>query len=217
MIKIFPSLISGNLLCIEQSIKQLEAHCDGFHVDVMDNHFVPNMTFGPDMVNAIAQATSKLMWVHLMVDDPADWCTSLRLRQGSIVSFHFEATRDADHTIKCITEKKWVPSVAISPKTNAAEIFSLLNTIDHVLVMSVNPGFSGQRFLANALPKVSEILEQAESIGKKIIVGMDGGVNKENIQSVAAAGVQDIAIASAIFDSDDPVRAIEDLRAMAQK
>lgn len=217
MIKLFPSLISGNLLCIEKSIKLLEHYSDGFHVDIMDNHFVPNMTFGPDMVNAIAQSTSKQIWVHLMVDNPADWCDTLKLKDGSIVSFHFESTNDPKKVIKCITEKNWIPSIAISPKTNAAEIFSLLNSINHVLVMSVNPGFSGQRFLPDTLSKVTQVLDRAKTIGKKIIVGIDGGVNVENIQKVVSAGVQDIAAASAIFDNKNPVQALENLRRLAQK
>ena len=208
MVKIYPSLIGGNLLCIEQSIKQLEPYCDGFHLDVMDNHFVPNVTFGADMVNAIAQATNKQLWVHLMVDNPRNWCDTLRLAPGSIVSFHIEAAHDHQSITKCITEKKWIPSIAINPKTPVAKILSLLNSIDHVLVMSVEPGFSGQRFLESVLPKVRELKKAKPTI----TIGMDGGINLENIAQIAAAGAQDLAIASGIFGSDDPVAALQALR-----
>ncbi len=211
MINLFPSLISGNLLCIEQSIKQLEPYCDGFHLDVMDNHFVPNLTFGADMVNAIAKSSSKKMWVHLMVDDPMNWCTTLHLSAGSIVSFHFESTPQSQEVAKCITEKKWIPSLAINPKTAVAEIAPLLDVVDHVLVMSVEPGFSGQRFLEHVLPKVGEL----KKLKPNLVIGMDGGINLGTIHDVASAGVQDIAIASAIFASDDPVHAIQALRKKA--
>lgn len=217
MIKIFPSLISADLLCIEKTIRELEPHCDGFHVDVMDNHFVPNMTFGPDMVNAIARASSKQIWVHLMVDNPADWCNTLQLKHGSLISFHFEATHEPDHVAKCITEKNWIPSIALSPKTDAQKIFPYLNIINHVLVMSVNPGFSGQRFLPTAIEKVPIILQEAKRIGKEIAIGMDGGINLENIQKIAAADVQDIAVASALFDTANPILAIEELKKRAEK
>lgn len=208
MVKIYPSLISGNLLCIEKSIKQLEPYCDGFHIDVMDNHFVPNLTFGADTVNAITAATSKQLWVHLMVDDPMNWCKTLQLAPGSIVSFHIEATNDAQKVSECITEKKWVPSITISPKTATEKIYPLLNIINHVLVMSVEPGFSGQRFLPEMISKVTELKKEKPNI----IIGMDGGINLENIKQVVAAGAQDLAIAAGIFGSDDPVAAIQELR-----
>ncbi len=208
MIKLFPSLISSNLLCIEKSITLLEPYCDGFHLDVMDNHFVPNLTFGADMVHAIARATQKQLWVHLMVDNPMQWCQDLQLPEGSMLSFHFESTDEVEKVAECITEKKWIASITISPKTSAEKIFPFLDTINHVLVMSVEPGFSGQRFLPDALEKVTAIREYKPDV----IIGMDGGINLENIASIAAAGAQDLAIASAIFESDDPVAAIKELR-----
>ena len=212
MVKLFPSLISGNLLCIQESITQLEPYCDGFHLDVMDNHFVPNLTFGADMVNVIARNTRKQIWVHLMVDDPIEWCATLQLAPGSIVSFHFEATNASQAVAKCITEKKWVPSIAINPKTAAQEILPLLSTINHVLVMSVQPGFSGQPFLPEALAKVETLKKEK----KDVIIGMDGGINRENIQEVVSAGAQDLAMAAAIFKSNDPVQAIQELRKLIQ-
>ncbi len=212
MVKLFPSLISGNLLCIQESINELEPYCDGFHLDVMDNHFVPNLTFGADMVNAIARTTRKQIWVHLMVDNPIEWCDTLQLAPGSIVSFHIEATKDARQVAECITEKKWVPSIAINPKTAAQEILPLLHTINHVLVMSVHPGFSGQPFLPEALAKVGALKKEKSDV----IIGMDGGINRENIQEVVAAGAQDLAIAAAIFKSKDPVQAIRELRELIQ-
>jgi hypothetical protein len=121
MVKIYPSLISANPLHLGTIIQELEPHCAGFHLDVMDNHFVPNLTFGADIVNEVDKATKKPSWVHLMVEKPEEWCDRLTLKEGSIISFHFEATRDAAHLTKCISEKKWIPSIAIKPKTNATE------------------------------------------------------------------------------------------------
>lgn len=208
MATIFPSLIGGNLLCIEKSMRQVAPYCHGFHLDVMDNHFVANLTFGADTVNAIADATSKQIWVHLMVDDPINWCDTMNLAPNSIVSFHFESTSNHDDIIECIKEKKWIPSIAINPKTDAEKIFPLLNAIDHALVMSVEPGFSGQRFLNDSLEKVKAI----KRYKGEVVIGMDGGINQENIADVVAAGAQDLAIASAIFAPNDPGQAIQSLQ-----
>ena len=215
MIKIFPSLISANPLELGTIIQQLEPHCAGFHLDVMDNHFVPNLTFGASIVNEIDAATSKPNWVHLMVDDPMNWCEILKIKKGSIVSFHFEATNKSIEIAKCISEKNWIPSIAINPKTDAAELLPLLDVINHVLLMSVQPGFSGQRFIPETIQKVAPLLAAAKERNRSITIGMDGGINRENIKKIAQAGVQDVAIAKAIFSHQDPVKAIEELRRVA--
>ncbi len=215
MIRIFPSLMNTDLTSLQKSIRQLEPYCDGFHIDIMDNQFVPNIGIGADTANAIARETSKPIWVHLMVKDPITWCSRLILPPHSIVSFHIEAVQDVRTAAKCITEKKWMPSIAINPKTNAEEIFSILDIIDHVLIMSVNPGSSGQRFLPEALPKAHTLLKHAQRIKKKIVLGMDGGINESNIKEIAQAGIVDIAAASAIFNVANPINAIQKLRSAA--
>ena len=212
MIRIYPSLISANLLRLEDEIKQLESHCDGFHLDIMDNHFVPNLTFGPGTVNAIAKATSKQLWVHLMVDDPESWCNTLKLPAQSIFSFHFETTKNIGGIIKRITENNWQPSIAIKPKTDVSELFPILHMIDQVLIMSVEPGFSGQRFLPSAVDAVKKLVAHRNEKQLPFVIGMDGGINAENIGMLAKEGVQDFAVASSIFDQADPIAALQALK-----
>ncbi len=212
MIRIYPSLISANLLRLEEEIKKLEPYCDGFHIDIMDNHFVPNLTFGADIVHAISTVTNKQLWVHLMIDDPESWIDSLQLPPESILSFHFESTKHIPEIIKRITEKNWLPSIALKPKTAVSEIFPFLNGISQVLLMSVEPGFSGQRFLPSVIGKLEPLMKQRDKHKLSFTIGMDGGVNEENIGMLAQHGIHDFAIASAIFDQPDPVAALKKLR-----
>ena len=211
MAKIYPSLIAANPLYLHQTIKTLEPYCAGFHCDIMDNHFVSNLTFGFDIVQAIDAATFTQTWVHLMVDNPADWCKRLILKPHSIVSFHFESTNEPDKVIKCIKEKKWLPSIAINPKTDEGEIFHLLDTISQILIMSVNPGFSGQPFLDTVLKKIPSLIYERKKRNLTFSIGIDGGINAKNIISIAQQGAQDLAIASAIFNTPDPLRALQSL------
>ncbi len=212
MTKIYPSLIAADLLRLKEEIRQLQPYCDGFHLDVMDNHFVPNLTFGADIVNAVSAATTKQLWVHLMVDNPISWCNTLTLQAESIVSFHIEATKKAQDIIKQIKENNWRASIAIKPKTPVAAIFPLLNTIDQVLLMSVEPGFSGQQFLPSVVDKIEPLITYRKDHGLSFAIGIDGGINQENIGMLATKGVEDFAVAAAIFDQPDPVAALKKLR-----
>lgn len=210
--RIFPSLIAANLIDLKQEIKRLDPHCDGYHLDIMDNHFVPNLTFGPDMVRAISSATRRQLWVHLMVDKPETWVEKLILPAESIVSFHPESNDKIPDTIKRIKEKKWMASLAIKPKTAVDEISEYLHLIDQVLVMSVEPGFSGQRFLESVVAKITPLVEYRKTHELSFAIGMDGGINATNIGMLAKLGVTDFAVASAIFGEEDPVVALQGLK-----
>ncbi len=211
MASIYPSLIAANPLYLLDTIKKLEPYCAGFHCDIMDNHFVPNLTFGADTVNAIDAATNKPLWVHLMVDNPFDWCKTLSLKANSMVSFHFEATKEINEMIKRIKENNWKVSIAIKPKTSVVETFKYLNLIDQVLVMSVEPGFSGQRFLEPMIKKVTQLAAQRKKENSNVRIGMDGGITAQNIGSLIKHNVDDLAIASAIFNQPDPLAALQQL------
>ncbi len=212
MIRIYPSLISANLLRLQDEIKLLEPYCDGFHLDIMDNHFVPNLTFGAGIIHAISAITDKQLWVHLMVDDPIQWCDTLQIPAESIFSFHFESTKDIPGIIKRIKEKQWQPSIAIKPETDITLLFPFLNDISQVLLMSVEPGFSGQRFLPSVIEKLEPLLKQRDKHQLSFTIGIDGGIDAENISMLAQRGVHDFAIASAIFDQPDPVAALQTLK-----
>lgn len=217
MVRIYPSLISAHLLNIEHDITMLEPYCDGFHLDIMDNHFVPNLSFGIDMIHAISEKTRKQLWVHLMVDNPHQWTQKISLPSHTIVSFHIESAQEVLSLINLIKEKKWLPSIAINPKTNVNEIFSYLHLIDQLLVMSVEPGFSGQRFLEAAITKIELLNDYRKTNNLSFSIGCDGGITIENSAILAHKGVSDFAIASAIFNAPNPIQAIEQLRKKATK
>lgn len=211
MAVIYPSLIASDLLNLEQTIQSLDPHCPGYHLDVMDYHFVPNLTWGPAFIHAIAKATSGQLWVHLMVDNPSRWVEELRLPPETILSFHFE-TIGADATfIKLIQKKMLAPSIVISPKTNVEEIFSVLSVVSQVLVMSVEPGFSGQPFLQNTASKIEALAEYRHTHDLQFTIAVDGGINEKNIKVLKQQGVDQFAVASGIFSAKNPVEQLKRL------
>jgi len=208
---IYPSLMAADLMNLQSEINRLDNYCAGYHIDIMDGQFVPNITFGSATANSIAQSTYKKTWVQLLVERPEDWLDKLFLPAGSIVSFHIESEGEKIKTINRIKEKNWEPSIAISPKTNVDETFTYLNLISQVLVMSVTPGFSGQPFLPDMTSKVDRLVGYRETSGLEFRIGMDGGIDKENIVMLKDHGVDDFVVGSGIFDNDDPVAALKEL------
>lgn len=210
--KIYPSLISADLLNLVSVIKQLEPECDGFHIDVMDFHFVPNLTWGPSFINAIAQATKKQLWVHLMIENNEAFLDKLQLRANDMVSFHIESVKSAKNFINDLQKKKLIPSVAVKPKTDLNKLFEVINGLPHVLLMSVEPGFSGQQFLESSVDRLTQLNDYRKKQNLQFRIGIDGGITKKNIASLAQLGADDFAIASAIFDKPDIVAAILNLK-----
>lgn len=214
MAHIFPSLIAGDLLHLKKQIKELDPYVDGYHLDIMDNHFVPNLTWGPMFINAIAQATYRTIWVHLMVDNPLDWVNLLFLPPGSIYTFHIESDKEIPKLIKRIKEKKWLVSIAINPETSVEQMFPLLNTLDQILVMSVQPGFSGQDFLPKMVTKVEKLAAYRDTSNAPFQIGIDGGVTEKNINMLAKKGVNDIAIGNSVFKSKNPIATLQKLQSL---
>jgi ribulose-phosphate 3-epimerase len=212
MVKIYPSLMLANILELKKEIEKLAPHCDGFHLDVMDFHFVPNLTFGPHIINSIAKASSKELFVHLMVEHPEKLIEYLQLPEGSIVAFHKTTVPKVSSFIKQIKKRGWRASLALDPDESIDNALSVINDLDQVLVMSVRPGFSGQEFIAHTLKKAQEINRYRTQHEVSFRIAMDGGIDHENIVEIVEAGVDDIALASAIFKSGDPVKALKKLR-----
>ncbi len=217
--RIFPSLIAADLLNLQREIQVLDPYVDGYHIDIMDGHFVPNLTWGSMFIDAICSVTVKPLWIHLMVDNPLWWIKILKMPDGTLVSFHIESTKSVELCVKSIKEKKWEPSLAVSPKTAISETFSFFNIIDHVLVMSVEPGFSGQSFISHVQQKINPVLDafrkrvSSNKIGENWgAIAFDGGINAENIGDLFTQGVTDFAIANAIFASRDTRNAVKHLR-----
>ncbi len=210
--QIFPSLMLADLLNLETVIKTLEPHCDGFHIDIMDNHFVPNLTWGPDLTNQIAKITTKPLLVHLMIEKPEALITKLKLTQKSVISFHLEATRSPQIVISEIKNVGYVPSVAIKPKTPLEALTPWLDEgIPHVLLMSVEPGFSGQSFVQSSIERLKELVAMRKKNKHEFIICMDGGVSKDIIGLLHKEGAEQFAVSSAVFAKKDPVAALKEL------
>jgi len=211
MAAIYPSLIAADLLNIQQEIKALDPYCQGYHLDIMDGIFVPNITFGASFVNSITRSTYKKIWVQLLVENPEDWLDQFFLPVGSIVTFHIESKGEIIKTIDRIKKKNWAPSIAINPKTNVDEIFTYLDMVSQVLVMSVVPGFSGQAFVPSVISKADQLVGYRQTSGLEFQLGMDCGIDKNNIVMLKDHGVDDFSIGSGIFKHDDPVAALKEL------
>lgn len=208
MIRIYPSLLAANQEHLQEEVIMLEPHCAGFHLDVMDNSFVPNVALSIDTVNMIAQR-KKPVWVHLMVEKPEIFYTQFFLPINSLISFHIESQVDVLRFVKIIREKKHKPSIAINPKTPLERIMPFLNIIDHILIMSVEPGRSGQCFLEDSCEKITMLVNHRHQGKYTFRIGVDGGINRTNIKKLIEIGVQDFAIGSGIFNQSNIVDALQ--------
>jgi ribulose-phosphate 3-epimerase len=208
---LYPSLLAANTSQLNQLLDQLTPYCHGFHLDIIDQSFVPNATIDSESINAIAHKARKPVWVHLMVKDPKSVIQSLSLQHGSIVSFHAGCGDKILDTINFINEKKYLPSIALSPKTPVSEVFPFLGTVHQVLIMSVDPGYSGQQFMPEMLSKLDPLISYRQMHKLNFRIGMDGGITTHNIKEIIARGVDDIAIGSAIFNNPDPVEFLKKL------
>ena len=214
MAELFPSLISSQLLYLGNVITLLEPHCAGFHIDIMDFHFVPNLTWGPPFINAIAQQTEKPLQLHLMVDQPQRYFDCMTLRAGDTVIVHYEAMEPATLLEAFIAIKKrgWLPSIAINPSTPVSTIIQFLPYVQHVLLMSVNPGFSGQPFIPATIHRLKELIEIRLHHKASFTICLDGGITSDNFCTLQALGMDQAAIASAIFTTPDIVTTIKQLK-----
>lgn len=201
MVEIYPSLLAADQQKLDHYIKELEPLCPGFHIDIMDNTFVPNSGISVEKVNHLASITYRQLWVHLMVEEPESFLNQLQIPPNSILTFHIESHKHSSQMIKKILEKKWLPGIAIKPKTGISEIFPFLETLYQVLVMSVEPGFSGQPFLSEMLEKVDPLVGFRNNSKSHFKIAMDGGIGVQNIKKVVEKGVDQVGVGSAIFEA----------------
>ncbi len=178
---IFPSLSDTDTIALQQTINHLDPLCTGYHIDAMDGQFVAKKMWEPAAINALEQITLRTLWVHLMVIDPKSWLEKLTIEPSSIVTIHLESDSKTRKTIFDIKEKNWLPSIAINPKTNVNEVFPFLADVHQVLLMSVQPGFSGQEFLPDTISKLDTLVGFRQTSGLTFKIAMDGGINKKNI------------------------------------
>lgn len=211
--KIFPSLVSADLLQLGAVIQAIDEYVDGYHLDIMDDHFVPNLTWGPAFIAALRKATAKPFQLHLMVDNPAQWIPRLAFNPGDSFVFHIEAVAPtAVHSVLDVAQNAgWKVGLALNPPTPVERVGQHLGRLDEILIMSVNPGFSGQGFIDTTY-KIRQLHELAHKLKvTSPAICMDGGIGPWNVELLAKSGVQMIDVASAIFKGE-PIANIQHLR-----
>ena len=185
------------------------------HVDIMDGHFVPNFTMGPPITESLRRSTHVKLDHHLMIEDPDTYAPIFIAAGAHCVSVHYEACRNLDRTLHLIQDHGAKAGVVVNPATSVRLLENVLEIVDYVLVMSVNPGYGGQKFILNSLNKVRELVGMRAERGLDFAIEIDGGVGKENIAEVAQAGVDWVVAGSSVFHAPDPVQAIRDMRKLA--
>ncbi len=207
--KIAPSILASDFSKLGEEIKRMEdAKADLIHIDIMDGHFVPNITFGPDVIKSLRKYATIPFDVHLMIVHPLEYVERFADAGADIITFHIEAKDDIKETIEKIKSLGIKPGLVIKPNTPAEAVFPYLEDIYMVLIMTVEPGFGGQSFMADMLPKVSAIKDKAKEIGTDILIEADGGINMQTASQASAAGI-DIAVSgTGVFKAEDPAEAI---------
>ena len=210
---IAPSILSADFSKLGEEIKTVEnAGADWIHVDVMDGHFVPNITIGPLVVEAAKTATSLPLDVHLMIENPERYIPDFVKAGASMISVQVETCVHLNRTIQIIKESGIPAGLVLNPSTPLTAIEWTLADVDFVMIMSVNPGFGGQKFIPSSLDKVRELRKMIDERGRNILIEIDGGVNEKNIKSISDAGVDVFVAGSAIFNSPDYKKTIDRFR-----
>ena len=212
--QISPSILASDFANLESELKAI-ANANWAHVDVMDAHFVPNLTLGLPVVEALARVSPIPLDVHLMIDDPDRWAPMYAEAGAASVTFHIEAVRDPRSLARNLRALGVRAGMALKPGTPFAPYADLLPELDMVLVMTVEPGFGGQSFMADQMPKVREVREAVTRCGGEIWVQVDGGVTAATIEVCAAAGADVFVAGSAVYGAEDAAAAVDQLRDLA--
>lgn len=217
-IKIAPSILAGDFGKLAEEAKRAEAGgADLIHVDVMDGHFVPNITIGPDTVKALRKATRLPLDVHLMIDRPDIYAEAFIKAGADMVSVHVEAPHPLEKTVARIKSLGVQCGIVFNPNTSFALAKNFLNQIDYILIMSVHPGFGGQKFIPEVLPKVAQARQYLKEQGRELDVEIDGGINAENASKAVSHGANVLVAGNAIFSQPDIAKAITQIRSAAEK
>ena len=213
MIKISPSILSADFSKLGEEIRKVdEAGAEMIHIDVMDGHFVPNLTFGAPVVTSLRKVSKKVFDVHLMVQNPQDYIVSFANVGADIFTFHVETAPHLHRIIQNIKENGMKAGIALNPGTPLSTITEILSEVDMVLLMTVNPGFGGQKFIPSVLKKIKALKKMIVEENLHVDIQVDGGINKETASQVINAGANILVAGSAIYGSDDIKKSIEELR-----
>jgi ribulose-phosphate 3-epimerase len=217
MVQIVPSILSADFAHLAEEIARVErGGATMLHVDVMDGHFVPNLTVGPPVVESIRKITRSRLDVHLMIEDPDRYAPVFIQAGADQISVHQEACRHLDRTLRMIHDEGALAGVVINPATPVAMLSEVLEVADYVLIMSVNPGFGGQHFIPRALDKVRELDRERRDRRLQLPIEIDGGITLENLPEVIRAGCDWVVAGTSIFHSPDAAAAVAEMRQVAR-
>ena len=216
-VEIAPSILAADFACLGDGIRAVErGGAAMLHVDVMDGHFVPNITIGVPVVASLRKATRLPLDVHLMIENPELYIQAFAEAGADMISVHQEATPHLDRALNLIREHGCQPGAVINPATPVAALSEVLGILDHVLVMSVNPGFGGQKFIPYALGKIRELKRIREGYNRSFRIEVDGGVGPENVGDLVRAGAEILVAGTSIFHTPDAAEAVRSMKQMAE-
>ena len=213
-VRIAPSILSADFARLAEEVARVEdAGADWLHIDVMDGHFVPNLTVGPPIVEALRKVTTLPLDVHLMMTNPDAFIGEFAEAGADYLTVHVETCPHLHRTVQSIKERGVKAGVTLNPATPAGALLEIVRDADLILIMSVNPGFGGQKFIASSLRKIAEVRALIDRTGSRALLEVDGGVKPDNVQEILAAGAEVLVAGSAVFSTDDYAAAITALRA----